>query len=426
MLQSLRLSNFKLFDAQGITVAPSMITVFIGANGTGKSSIFQALQLLKQNSESAQTGGFAYNGHELTLGSFDDIIHGREFEQQIQISMDVPYAGLTKLEHLVPRVPSDGTFTYTVHLGNTIGYSHACSIHDDCRTYVEVKQKRRLEVIPDEFSFDGAVKFKAEVISNIGRPIEMRPIEFADTGEAEALIRDIHLLLSTIQVQLSNSHFTPAIRGFDQLHYDIYSSGARFTEGSNAILRSRALANLIAERPDIAEEVGRKIQQVIGAGDRTLRHRLVGQRVSPELGTGRQSVTLLNEAFGLNQLIPAMAELVMAKQGALVAIEEPEAHLHPRAQAALAEAFVGFALEEHKQVMLTTHSEHILMSLLGAVARGRIGPGDVAVYEMYREGDAARAKRLTVNKYGQIEGGLREFLEVDIEKISELVASRFR
>jgi len=76
--------------------------------------------------------------------------------------------------------------------------------------------------------------------------------------------------------------------------------------------------------------------------------------------------------------------------------------------------------------MLTTHSEHILMSLLGGVASSRLQPEDLAVYELYREGDTARAKRLAVNQYGQIEGGLREFMEVDIEKVGELVASRFR
>jgi ABC-type cobalamin/Fe3+-siderophores transport system ATPase subunit len=426
MLQSLTVRNFKLFDEQGITIAPSKITVLIGANGSGKSSIFQALQLLKQNAETVHTGAFQYNGHELTLGSFADVIHNQATEQQVEISINVPYENLPRLEYLTPRVSRNGVYTYTINLMTGNNYSQSCTIHDDHQTYIAVKQRRRPEVTPDEFSFAEGSKIKIEATRIAGRPMEIRLTQSTDSHDNDATISDILMLLSTIQVQLSTSRFTPAIRGFDQLNYEIFSSGARFTDGNNALLRSRALANLIAERPDIAEEVGQKIQQVLGAGSRTLRNRLAGDRVSPEMGLGRKSITLFNEAFGLNQLIPAMVDLVTADQGALVAIEEPEAYLHPRAQAALADTFVEFALNEHKQVMLTTHSEHILMSLLGGVASSRLQPEDLAVYELYREGDTARAKRLAVNQYGQIEGGLREFMEVDIEKVGELVASRFR
>ena len=51
-------------------------------------------------------------------------------------------------------------------------------------------------------------------------------------------------------------------------------------------------------------------------------------------------------------------------------IEEPEIHLHPKAQAELAEVLTEVALEEDKQVIMTTHSEHITGRLLTLVAEG--------------------------------------------------------
>lgn len=110
----------------------------------------------------------------------------------------------------------------------------------------------------------------------------------------------------------------------------------------------------------------------------------------------------------------------------MIGIEEPEIQLHPRAQAALCDVFVEVATQEQKQLILTTHSEHILMGLLTAVANGRLQPDDLAVYEFRREGDAARAERLEVNEYGQIAGGLKGFLEVDIDEIGELIEARFQ
>ncbi len=50
MLQRLTLKNFKLFDETGVTIEPGKVTVLVGVNGTGKSSVLQALLLLKQSS----------------------------------------------------------------------------------------------------------------------------------------------------------------------------------------------------------------------------------------------------------------------------------------------------------------------------------------------------------------------------------------
>ena len=49
MLREISLKNFKLFSAEGVTIRPGLITVFVGANGTGSSSVLQALMLLKQS-----------------------------------------------------------------------------------------------------------------------------------------------------------------------------------------------------------------------------------------------------------------------------------------------------------------------------------------------------------------------------------------
>jgi len=135
--------------------------------------------------------------------------------------------------------------------------------------------------------------------------------------------------------------------------------------------------------------------------------------------SGQASVNLVNEAFGLNQLVAPLLWLGKVPRGATIGIEEPEIHLHPRAQAALCDVFVEVATHEGKQLILTTHSEHILMGLLTAVADGRLKPDDLAVYEFQREGNTARVERLEVNEYGQIAGGLKGFLETDLDEIGE-------
>ena len=63
------------------------------------------------------------------------------------------------------------------------------------------------------------------------------------------------------------------------------------------------------------------------------------------------------------------------KRGATLLMEEPEIHLHPKAQAELASVIVEEAKASNKQVIMTTHSEHIAGRLLTLVAEGKISPG---------------------------------------------------
>jgi len=90
---------------------------------------------------------------------------------------------------------------------------------------------------------------------------------------------------------------------------------------------------------------------------------------------------------------------------AVLCIEEPEIHLHPKAQASLCDAFVEVVRRLGTQLVLTTHSEHILIGLLTAVATGQLKPEELAVYEFSRDGESAVAERLDVTPQGQIKGG---------------------
>lgn len=75
------------------------------------------------------------------------------------------------------------------------------------------------------------------------------------------------------------------------------------------------------------------------------------------------------------------------------------------------------------QLICTTQSDHLLMSLLSLVLEGQISPGSLAVYSLHD----GSADRLAVDERGQIEGGLRGFFEANEEQLRrhiELLKSR--
>jgi predicted ATPase len=100
-------------------------------------------------------------------------------------------------------------------------------------------------------------------------------------------------------------------------------------------------------------------------------------------------------------------------------ISEPEVHLHPRAQSELARLFVRIVAEEKKQFLIETHSEHVLNSLLHAVAKGELNKEDLAIYYFESHGDTAEVHRLAIDDYGRVEGGLPGFFDQSLTELTE-------
>jgi predicted ATPase len=100
-------------------------------------------------------------------------------------------------------------------------------------------------------------------------------------------------------------------------------------------------------------------------------------------------------------------------------IGEPEAHLHPRAQSELARLFIRIASTERKQLLIETHSEHILNSLLHAVAKGDLSKEALAIYYFESQGGKAEVRRLVVDQNGRVEGGLPGFFDQSLTELTE-------
>lgn len=120
-----------------------------------------------------------------------------------------------------------------------------------------------------------------------------------------------------------------------------------------------------------------------------------------------------------------LAALAHSPRGSVVAVEEPEIHLDPAAQVGLAKIMVRQAVEEDKQIVFTTHSDHLLYPLLAYVEKKGhpLGPGDVAIHHFGGggQGAASGARRLCINEHGQVRGGLEGFWDVDMRAMGEIV-----
>ncbi|HEY8054446.1 MAG TPA: AAA family ATPase [Terriglobales bacterium] len=85
-----------------------------------------------------------------------------------------------------------------------------------------------------------------------------------------------------------------------------------------------------------------------------------GSRFELDVLLSGRARNVLNVGYGVSQVLPIIVELVSRPHGATFAIQEPEIHLHPRAQAAFGDLLFEMATKEHKSFLVETHSDYLV------------------------------------------------------------------
>jgi hypothetical protein len=134
-------------------------------------------------------------------------------------------------------------------------------------------------------------------------------------------------------------------------------------------------------------------------------------------------VNLVNDAFGVNQVIYLLAK-ILRQESRTIIIEEPEVHLHPRVIQKFAKACIDFAKLEKKQLIFTTHSSAFLTAFAASVAIGQLETSDVCLIEASRDRRNTILTSRSISEDGQIEGGLGVFDDPSLEDLEAVLQAR--
>ena len=121
-------------------------------------------------------------------------------------------------------------------------------------------------------------------------------------------------------------------------------------------------------------------------------------------------VNLADVGFGASQVLPIVIEGFYARDRAMLLIEQPEIHLHPRAQGVLGDLLIDIArYQGGKTVLVETHSEHLLSRIRRRIAEKSLDRNMVAIYYCEPSAGGTKVREISINSQGQYEhAGLPE------------------
>ena len=133
-----------------------------------------------------------------------------------------------------------------------------------------------------------------------------------------------------------------------------------------------------------------------------------------------------NTGFGVSYCLPIVVAGLTARQGSILIVESPEAHLHPSAQSAMG-AFLARIAASGVQIFIETHSDHVLNGIRKAVLDGNhpITREDIIFHHLFSENRNTKKEQISINADGNFSSRPPAFFDQTETDLASIVKSRF-
>jgi len=420
-------SGYKsLLEERSVAVRP--LTILCGANSSGKSSVMQPLLLLKQTLESSYDAG--------------------------PLLLNGPNIKFTSAEQFLSRFERSRSAGFSVRVGTESG------------AYLRLtfkKQKGAMEIDRMDYSADGAEKtirlemahqeimgVLAEQYRSLYQTLTAPPA--GEPGQFEwAIVRNRCFLVpniifkatrapipfgldptpaSLIDGYLRDCIYLPGLRGNPERTYPVTAVGKTFP-GPFQEYAASVIAQWQREKNYPKLQALRKDLERLGLTSRVRARRIADTQVELRVGrlprrtveAGGGFVNIADVGLGVSQALPVLVALHVASPGQLVYLEQPEIHLHPRAQSELAAALAG-AVNRDVRVVVETHSSLVLLGIQTLVAKGVLPPEFVKLHWFTRRDDGVtEIQSADLSEDGSFGSWPEDFAEVSLKLENQFLSA---
>jgi predicted ATPase len=404
MLTELHLSNFKSW--RELDMKLGQVTGLFGTNSSGKSSILQFLLMLKQTAESSDKELILDLGGQsqlVNLGSFKDFI----FKHQESLSL--------KWEMVWKKSAAKSNFfLQREYIKNTV-------------EIILLNKEMKVEFIRSQIDDDVLTINPVHVLNKtytfqknneVPTAISLQPT--VGLLFPKEIVNDVYYLAPLREYPKREYHWS----GGSPSHV-----GYRGENAINAILaatirnETRTLPNSNEEKP-FQEIIAYWLKELgliyefsvkeIAEGTGLFRAIVKKSPESPE-------AFLTDVGFGVSQVLPALVLLYYVPEGSIILMEQPEIHLHPSVQSGLADVILQVSKQRNLQVIVESHSEHLLRRFQRRIAEESYPADEIKLYFCDMKEGESKLVDLEINEYGEIENWPENFFG---DEMAEIAATR--
>ena len=422
MITQIEIENFKCFKNR-VSFPLGQLTLLTVINGRGKSTLLQSLLLMRQSIEHDQnTSKILLNGDCVNLNSFDDV-RNKDTLRDKAITFKYHYRSV-----LAPIIEK-GYFEY----------NFAENLEDEMVLHIpQFTLCAKSKIQPDNILH---ILFNIEMVLEY---VRNNCYQFFDYGSTTIVTSLLNLVPDEFMFANSSRHESAflACLNFHRIHYisadrigpqDFYTKST-LGKFPNVGAKGELTANLLYKKQgDLVDDrlcLGEDAKTLITQTEAWLSKMFGGAKLDIPSSQSRTLELLFNTSaskerfkpanvgFGFHSILPIIVSGLIAKEGEILIVENPEIHLHPRAQSELTK-FLAKVSSCGVQVLVESHSDHILNGLQVAVVDKIIGENEISV--LYFQSDNQEpVVQIPIQKDGRIEiwpEGFFDQSNKDLERI---------
>ncbi|VUT28230.1 MAG: DNA replication and repair protein RecF [Candidatus Syntrophoarchaeum sp. GoM_oil] len=393
MFKEIHISNFKPF--RELRIPLTKINLLIGPNNSGKTSVFEAIMLMKElfvrdhppNTREIYLSDVPTTFFEDGRIDFTKVAHKKDFERGIKL-------GCTEV--------LDGK-----EVTKTFGFSSrggSCEVKIGKKTISIEYDGEKFVVKKDDFGLENVLSYSTLHIDSkpslkeLEEEMIMPQLQKVFLIHSKRLMRKSYYPVPVKQIAPEEAEIKNA---FDILYFIRYRTGYE------------SVVKLINNH---LNEYGFDDVRTLPAEDK--QYEVVVKDAHLNI-----DINISKIGSGINQLLPMLILLNYYPDKSLVLIELPEIHMHPKMQSEFADLLVHIIEKKRHQMIIETHSEHIIYGLLNMVAKKELEPSDIGISYFRKNDGEAERKELEITEKGTIKGGLPDFFEANLDDLLEWVSA---
>lgn len=406
MFKHIRMKNFKSWKDSGeVKLAP--LTGFFGTNSSGKSSLLQMLLLLKQTVDSDEFIFFGDENSLVNLGNFAEVIHNHEKKEELELECGYIPWDPSLIDEIIPTDevviatdPAHQKFTFNMGLQLNWLSNRGAFQNYDLNYYYPFSNSGTVSVVSVNLTDPASQMKKCYGVGIDDKCFNNRRLDFV---KMKTLAREFESLFDHVFF-LGPTRVHPQ-RNFRWVGTHPKNVGHFGDKTIDALLSSRIdqlTTPFKEQRVPIEERISAWFQEMDLAYSFSLERTEQDYEVRIQRSPDSAEVTLTDMGYGLSQFLPVLVLCYYAPEYSTLILEQPGMHLHPKVQSQLADLLIEVVTERNLQVLVESHSEHLLNRLQRRVAEEKIDADQTAVYFCQNDKGVSTIEHLEMDKLGNI------------------------